>query len=118
MVMVLLWLSYRYLWSSTNNTVGFNHMVASAPDAAAYTAKQSSGPVALAMETMYMYTAYFADDDQRCVCVCVCVCACVRVCVCVCVRARVCVCVSAVCEYVCLLCVCLHINFLLQLPYP
>lgn len=55
----------KSLWSSTNNTVGFNHMVASAPDAAAYTANHSSGPVALALETMYMYTAYFADDDER-----------------------------------------------------
>ena len=55
----------RQLWESTNNTVGFNHMVASGPDAVQYASGTSKGPVALAMETMYLYTAYFADDDPR-----------------------------------------------------
>ena len=54
------------LWEATNNTVGFNHMVASAPDAASYLASKSVGPgVAVAMETMYDYTAYFTDNDSR-----------------------------------------------------
>ena len=53
---------YRELWEATNNTVGFNHMVASGPDAENYTEGQT---VALAMETMYGYTAYFADNDER-----------------------------------------------------
>jgi len=54
------------LWEATNNTVGFNHMVASAPDAASYLASKSVGPgVAVAMETMYDYTAYFTDNDAR-----------------------------------------------------
>ena len=39
-------------------------MVASGPDAMAY-AQGQAGPVALAMETMYEYTAYFADNDPR-----------------------------------------------------
>ena len=37
-------------------------MVASGPDAENYTEGQT---VALAMETMYGYTAYFADNDER-----------------------------------------------------
>jgi hypothetical protein len=54
------------LWSATNNTVGFNHMVASAADAAAFAAGSYTGPgVALVMETMYEYTAYFTDNDPR-----------------------------------------------------
>ena len=40
-------------------------MVASGPDAVQYASGTSKGPVALAMETMYLYTAYFADDDPR-----------------------------------------------------
>ena len=55
----------RTLWASTNNTVGFNHMIASAPDAEAYHRGTSSGPVAYALETMYQYTAYFPDNDPR-----------------------------------------------------
>ena len=39
-------------------------MVASAPDAADYNPVNHS-TVALAMETMYGYTAYFPDNDQR-----------------------------------------------------
>lgn len=39
-------------------------MVASAPDAVAYNPDNHS-TVALAMETMYGYTAYFADNDPR-----------------------------------------------------
>ena len=39
-------------------------MVASAPDAVDYDPVNHS-TVALAMETMYGYTAYFADDDPR-----------------------------------------------------
>ena len=53
---------YRELWEVTNNTVGFTHMVASGPDAENYTEGET---VALAMETMYGYTAYFADNDER-----------------------------------------------------
>lgn len=44
----------RRLWEATHNTVGFNHMVASATDHSA-----------IAMETMYNYTAYFSDNDPR-----------------------------------------------------
>jgi len=47
------------LWENTNNTVGFNHMVASANDAA------NSPHGALALETMAGYTAYFLDNDPR-----------------------------------------------------
>jgi len=46
------------LWEATNNTIGFNHMVASSKDAA-------NGHGALALETMAGYTAYFLDDDPR-----------------------------------------------------
>ena len=54
----------RKLWEETNNTVGFNHMVASAPDSALF--KQGlTKNVAMAMETMYQYTAYFYDNDTR-----------------------------------------------------
>ena len=56
--------SARQLWASTNNTVGFNHMIASAPDALLYRGGQAK-TVALALETMYQYTAYFADNDSR-----------------------------------------------------
>lgn len=44
----------QQLWEATHNTVGFNHMVASATDHSA-----------IAMETMYNYTAYFSDNDPR-----------------------------------------------------
>jgi len=50
----------KALWEHTNNTVGFNHMVASAND--------NNGPgshAALALETMFNYTAYFLDNDPR-----------------------------------------------------
>eukprot|EP00118_Oscarella_pearsei_P024914 m.307108 g.307108 ORF g.307108 m.307108 type:complete len:499 (+) comp41908_c0_seq1:30-1526(+) len=55
----------QMLWEKTNNTVGFNHMVASSADAAAYAKDKSSKFSALAMETMYNYTAFFADNDPR-----------------------------------------------------
>ena len=55
----LLMMVARSLWETTKNTVGFNHMIASASDAA------SGGGVAYVMETMYNYTAYFADNDPR-----------------------------------------------------
>ena len=55
----------RALWEATNNTVGFNHMVASGSDATSFAKRTSKGPVAYALETMYMHTAYFADDDPR-----------------------------------------------------
>ena len=55
----------RTLWEATNNTVGFNHMVASGSDATSFAKRTSKGPVAYALETMYIYTAYFADDDPR-----------------------------------------------------
>ena len=54
----------KQLWESTNNTVGFNHMVASSSDALTYKEGKTK-TVALAMETMYNYTAYFADNDER-----------------------------------------------------
>lgn len=44
----------RSVWESTNNTVGFNHMIGSAEDSRA-----------LVMETMKGYTAYFNDMDSR-----------------------------------------------------
>lgn len=56
--------SARQLWASTNNTVGFNHMIASASDAAMYRQGKTK-TVALALETMYQYTAYFTDNDTR-----------------------------------------------------
>ena len=56
---------HREIWEKTNNTVGFNHMVASGNDASAYQSSKSSQYAALAMETMYHYTAYFADNDPR-----------------------------------------------------
>ena len=58
-------LSLRDLWAATNNTVGFNHMIASGPDAVAYASGARDQSVALALETMYQYTAYFADNDPR-----------------------------------------------------
>jgi hypothetical protein len=45
------------VWHRTNNTVGFNHMIASASDA--------PSTAAVAMETMAGYTAYFFDNDPR-----------------------------------------------------
>lgn len=42
------------MWEATNNTVGFNHMFASAVDSKA-----------MALETMKDYTAYFSDMDDR-----------------------------------------------------
>lgn len=56
--------SARQLWESTNNTVGFNHMIASAHDAKLFREGKAK-TVALALETMYQYTAYFADNDTR-----------------------------------------------------
>jgi Acyl-coenzyme A:6-aminopenicillanic acid acyl-transferase len=47
------------LWAQTNNTVGYNHMVACEADAAAH------GHAAVALETARAYTAYFLDDDPR-----------------------------------------------------
>lgn len=44
----------RAVWAATNNTVGFNHMVASARDASA-----------VVMETDAITTAYFSADDPR-----------------------------------------------------
>ena len=65
--------SARKLWAATNNTVGFNHMIASAPDAKLYR-QQKTKTVALALETMYQYTAYFADNDERFVAMLVLIC--------------------------------------------
>ena len=42
------------IWTSTNNTVGFNHMIGSATD-----------KKAIAMETMKGYTAFFESMDKR-----------------------------------------------------
>lgn len=54
----------KELWDATNNTVGFNHMIASAKDAILYREGKTK-TVALALETMYQYTASFADNDIR-----------------------------------------------------
>ena len=54
----------RQLWEATNNTVGFNHMIASGHDSNLYRQGQTT-TVAVAMETMYQYTAYFYDNDTR-----------------------------------------------------
>eukprot|EP01027_Heterolobosea_sp_BB2_P016936 GEZU01024037.1.p1 GENE.GEZU01024037.1~~GEZU01024037.1.p1 ORF type:complete len:527 (+),score=161.19 GEZU01024037.1:76-1656(+) len=51
----------KALWEQTNNTLGMNHMIASASDV---TPGQESHP-AYALETMKGYTAYFQDDDPR-----------------------------------------------------
>ena len=56
---------YRALWEQTSNTVGFNHMISSGKDATAYAAGNKDAVVAYVMETMYDYTAFFADDDPR-----------------------------------------------------
>ena len=40
-------------------------MIASGPDALAYAKGSKVQSVALALETMYQYTAYFADNDPR-----------------------------------------------------
>ncbi|XP_062518697.1 uncharacterized protein LOC134193864 [Corticium candelabrum] len=55
----------REIWMQTNNTVGFNHMIGSGNDAAAYANNKRSQYAALAMETMYQYTAFFHDNDAR-----------------------------------------------------
>ncbi len=57
--------SARKLWESTNNTVGFNHMTSSGKDATDYVHNGGHSIVALVMETMYGYTAYFHDNDPR-----------------------------------------------------
>ena len=57
--------SARKLWESTNNTVGYNHMISSGNDATAYVNNGGHSTVALVMETMYQYTAYFHDNDPR-----------------------------------------------------
>jgi len=46
------------LWEHTNNTVGYNHMIASAEDVA-------QGHPALAIETMKGYNGFFLDNDPR-----------------------------------------------------
>lgn len=56
--------SAQELWNATNNTVGFNHMIASSPDAKLYRQGKTK-TVALALETMYQYTAFFKDNDTR-----------------------------------------------------
>lgn len=48
----------RQIWVQTNNTLGMNHMVASASDLA------TNEPV-FVVETMRNYTAWFKDDDER-----------------------------------------------------
>jgi len=47
------------LWENTNNTIGFNHMIASSTDVA------KTNHAALAIETMAGYNAFFLDDDPR-----------------------------------------------------
>eukprot|EP01094_Clydonella_sp_ATCC50884_P007399 TRINITY_DN1657_c0_g1_i1.p1 TRINITY_DN1657_c0_g1~~TRINITY_DN1657_c0_g1_i1.p1 ORF type:complete len:513 (-),score=145.35 TRINITY_DN1657_c0_g1_i1:122-1639(-) len=46
------------LWEATNNTVGYNHIIASASDVA-------QGHPALAIETMAGYNGFFLDNDPR-----------------------------------------------------
>ena len=46
------------IWRNTNNTLGMNFMISSAPDV-------YSGQPAVAMETMRGYTAFFRDNDAR-----------------------------------------------------
>merc|ERR1712137_105510 len=46
-------------WDATNNTVGFNHMIASATDVPV------TNHGALAIETMAGYDAFFLDNDPR-----------------------------------------------------
>jgi hypothetical protein len=46
----------RTIWETTKNTLGINHMVASAADLV-------TDHPALVMETMRNYTAYFLDND-------------------------------------------------------
>lgn len=46
------------IWESTNNTLGMNHMIASASDLV-------TDRPAVAMETMRNYTAWFYDNDPR-----------------------------------------------------
>jgi len=45
------------LWAKSNNTVGFNHMIASRVDV--------PNTAAVCLETMAEYTAYFLDNDPR-----------------------------------------------------
>ncbi len=46
----------RKIWEETNNTLGMNHMIASASDLV-------TDHPAYVMETMRNYTAWFMDDD-------------------------------------------------------
>lgn len=48
----------KQLWEQTNNTLGMNHMIASASDLV-------TDHPALVMETMRNYTAWYVDDDER-----------------------------------------------------
>ena len=46
------------IWLSTNNTLGMNHMIASAKDVI-------TRQPAFVVETMRNYTAWFVDNDPR-----------------------------------------------------
>ena len=48
------------LWKTTNNTLGLNHMIASAVDIS-----EKNPHPAVAVETMAGYTAYFYENDTR-----------------------------------------------------
>jgi hypothetical protein len=48
----------KEIWEQTNNTLGMNHMVASASDLA-------TGEPIFVVETMRNYTAWFVDYDKR-----------------------------------------------------
>ena len=48
----------KKIWEETNNTLGMNHMVASASDLA-------TNEPAFVVETMRNYTAWFVDNDER-----------------------------------------------------
>jgi hypothetical protein len=53
------------LWQSTNNTVGFNHMIGSASDAATLLDGDISASPATVFETKCNYSAIFRADDPR-----------------------------------------------------
>lgn len=48
----------KKIWEETNNTLGMNHMVASASDLA-------TGEPVFVVETMRNHTAWFKDNDPR-----------------------------------------------------
>ena len=53
------------VWNATNNTVGFNHMIGSAADAAALLAGDATAAPATVFETKCDYSAVFGANDPR-----------------------------------------------------